>query len=486
MKKMFFALSTLLLATAPTIGFAAATYEQVATLESTTVGFTPFGDSYGMNIYAKDDYLFVDAPTASTSGKDAEGAVYVYKKSGNNWTNTQIITPNGMSNHYGAFKIVKFGNLLLIAGIDMPIGPSNEPANFSGSIQIYQLNSPTGQFVFLQALDRTTPGLENLTFVDPTGNVPPQIKEQGAGFGLSFDIDDYRKILLVGAATQANIDNNLQPLVNVGTVFSFKYDQGVFTLLESFTNPDGLFANDGFGGCIRINGEYALISNSAFFSEAHLGDSSTVYLYKFEDSHWNLIQRLQGDQIGGTLLDSPFVYGGPIVIADNFGASIAFNGDWAVIGAPYENLGSNTLKGAAYFFKFKTVNKKKRLEFKQKVVSSDPNALFTGISVGLDGTLASIADPLREGPAGARQGGALAYQYSNGIWNNEAVLYDSAGVSYQMLSTGVDVRENLFFVGTGTSVPTIVLRIFFVPALDPLAPIPVVGPGKVAIFKRKT
>lgn len=484
MKKMFFALSTLLLAIAPTIGFAAATYEQVATLESTTVGFTPFGDSYGINIYAKDDYLFVDAPTASTSGQDAEGAVYVYKKSGNNWTNTQIITTNGMSNHFGAFKMVKFGKLLLIAGLGTPIGGAG-PADFSGSIQIYQLNSSTGQFVFQQALDRSTPGLENLTFADPTGITPPQIKEQGAAFGLSFDIDEVKKILLVGAATQANIDHNLEPLVNVGTVFSFKYDDGVFTLLESFTNPDGLVANDGFGGCIRINGEYALISNSALFSEAHLDYSSTVYLYQFDDCRWTLIQRLQGDQIGGTLLDSPLVYGGPVVYADNFGASIAFKGDWAVIGAPYENLGSNTLKGAAYFFKFKTVNKKKRLEFKQKVVSSDPHALFTGISVGLDQNLAIIADPLRTGPAGAGQGGGLAYQCANGIWQNEAILYDSAGVSYQMLSTGVDVRENLFFVGTGTSVPTLILRIFFVPALDPLAPIPVVGPGKVAIFKRK-
>ena len=126
----------------------------------------------------------------------------------------------------------------------------------------------------------------------------------------------------------------------------------------------------------------------------------------------------------------------------------------------------------------------KQLEFVQKVVSDDPNAIFTGIGVGLDGKLAAVGDPFRSGPAGPGQGGALAYFYSKGVWKNEAVLYDSTGVSYELLGNGIDVRKNIIFAGTGSAVPTLFARFFWVPALAPDAPIPVVEPGKVVIFKR--
>jgi hypothetical protein len=505
MKKLTFAFSMLLL-TAQTYSFAIfslhgdllslnnhkslGSYAQEATLVSTIPGLTPLGDAYGINIYAKDDFLFVDAPVASTSGKDGEGAVYVYKNSNQGWINTQILTTNGTLDHFGANKVVKINNWLFVAALGTPIGslPVDTPQNFSGSIRIYRLN-PSGQFVFVQTIDRSTPGLEDLTFVDPTGILPPNVKEQGAAFGISFDIDENDNILLVGAPSQANIDHNLQPLINTGKVYSFKFnlDMGVFTLMESFTNPDGLQANDGFGACIRINKNYALISNAALFTDPHLNGGSSVYVYKFDGCGWNFVHSVQGTQIGGTLLQSPFVYGGPVSIGDNFGTTIAFDGNWAVIGAPYENANSNTLKGAAYFFKFQSVpnSNDKHLVFNQKVVSDDPNALFTGLGVGLDGNLAAIGDPLRTGPAGEGQGGVLAFYNMNGTWTNEAVLYDSTGASFQMLGSGAEVKQNRIFAGTGGTGPmTAVLLFFFNPQLNPNAPIPATLPNKVAIFKR--
>lgn len=493
MKKLFALFSILFLTSTSTAVFADVTYDQIATFHSTTVGCcgSPFGDSYGINVTAADDYMFVSAPNATISdNKDAEGAVYVYKKTHHGWINTQIIVTDGTSDHFGATRIVKKKNWLFISAIGTPIGPipndvlSNQ--NFSGSVQIYHLNHSTGQFDFATSLDNTVPGLENLSFVDPTGVNPPQLKEQGAGFGLSFDVNEDEKIILVGAATQANIDQNLNVLINVGTVFSLKYDHNFnFTLLQSFTNPDGLATNDGFGGVVKIHNDYALISNSAIFSEQHLNNSSSVYLYQLIENNWTYLQKVQGDQVGGTTLNSPLVYGGPVTIADNFGSFIAFDGEWALIGAPYENLGTNTLKGAAYFFKLEDIGgNSKRLVFKQKVVSSDPNALITGFGVALNGKLAAVADPLRTGPAGPGQGAALAYHYEHGEWVNEAALFDETGVSYEIFGVGLDIIKNTIYVGTGASVPSLVLVIFYSPPLDPALPLPVVQPGTAAIFQR--
>ena len=228
--------------------------------------------------------------------------------------------------------------------------------------------------------------LENLTTISPDVLVPveppPQFNEQGAAFGLSFDITE-DGILLVGAATQENtLDGN--PLINSGTVFSFKFKDCSWVLTQLLFNPDGVAANDCFGGVVKTYKNFALISNSSIFTDIRLNTNSSVYLYVFEMGRWRFLQKVQGDLVTTTPLISPVLGGStttPVQLAANFGGSIAFDSGWALIGAPFENLGSSDPKGAAYFYKLEKPchHSDARLVFKQKVFSDDPRRTVHGL-----------------------------------------------------------------------------------------------------------
>ncbi len=101
-----------------------------------------------------------------------------------------------------------------------------------------------------------------------------------------------------------------------------------------------------------------------------------------------------GSGCGNTLVQID-VFGGstPFLLSPNFGTSIAASKGWVIIGAPYENLGTDQLKGAVYFYQFTRNEGTKTLVRRQKFVSDDPNTLFTGIAVAIDDRIAVAGDP---------------------------------------------------------------------------------------------
>ncbi len=492
MKKLFLLLSVLGLLGSPLSG-QAATFEPIATLTPLIPGSPTLQDDYGQVIYFHDDYLFVGAPLARPDPtKVSEGAVYVYKKAGDQWINTQILITNGMLDHFSALTIKALDDWLFISGIGTPIGPiPNDTAanqNFTGSIQIYRRDKHSDQYVFYQAIDRFTPGLENLTVADPGALTQPIVGpipliEQGAAFGLSFDLDPKNELLLVGAGAQLNIDSSGNPLINSGVVFAFKHKHNQWKLIQTLYNPDGVAANDTFGGVVKINKKFALISNSDIFTEAHLNTNSSVYLYRFHEGQWHFLQKIRGDQTSTLPLFVP-ILGGNVLIGDNFGASIAFDGKWALIGSPFENLGTPTVKGAAYLFKLENSHCGcgAKLVFQQKIISDDPNALLTGVNVALQGKTALVADPTHTGPQGQIAQGAILVYHLNKRWTKEATLFDPNGGAFELFSNGLAVNHNLIFGGTGTALSFLFLNRFPVP---PLLDIPLpLQQNKVVIWKR--
>jgi hypothetical protein len=495
MTKKLFLLFAIISLSHSSIG-AAALFEPIATLTPTIPGSPTLQDDYGHVLYFHDDTLFVGAISARPDpDKRVEGAVYVYKRENDQWINTQILVTNGMSDHFSAFTIKAFDDWLFVSAIGTPIGPiphdTFENQNFTGSIQIYRRNKHTGQYSFYQAIDRTTPGLENLSVIDPAAvapNPPPiQLTEQGAVFGFSFDLDPTHELLLVGAATQQNTDRSGNPLINSGVVFAFKHQHNQWVLIQTLYNPDGVAANDTFGGVVKISKNYALISNSAIFTDVHLNTNTSVYLYQFCEGQWHFLQKIRGDQTGTLSLFAPSLTGGEIELPDNFGAAIAFDGQWALIGAPFENLGTNTVKGAAYLFRLEECNCcgncRAQLVRKQKIISDDPNALLTGSNVALQRRTALVADPTHTGPLGqTAQGAILVYHRQKEQWRKEATLFDPNGDAFQLFSNGLAVNRNLIFGGTGTVADFTFLSTSTIP---PLLDIPLpLQPNKVVIWKR--
>jgi hypothetical protein len=459
-------------------------YHPVAILTPTIPG-GPLGDSFGQVIHAADDYLFVSAFAARPDAtKSTEGAVYVYRRINGVWLNTQILATGGRSDHFGAFAIRSLGQWLFIAGIGTPIGPFDpdelSDQDFTGSIRVYR-RDPAGQYVFQQAIDRNTPGLERLSVVDPqvlSGNPPPtQFAEQGAAFGLSFDFGGHER-LLVGAATQANVDVDGTDLINSGAVYAFELQGGQWQLTQVIISPDGPRRNGTFGGVVTVDGDYALISESSIYTDIRLDQNTRVFLYHFEHGEWRFLQAVRGDQTDTLTMTRPS--GQTVRVADNFGGSLALDGNWALIGAPFEHLGTSTIHGAAYFYKVGG-DGNAPLQPQGKVVSDDPTALMTGVNVALRGRVALISDPAHTGPAGAAQGAILRYGRQSGGWEREENLFDPAGQAGDLFGNGLELHDRAIFGGTGNSVASLYLRLFFSPPLLSFAP---TAPNRVVIWER--
>lgn len=343
-------------------------YQPVGILQSSTAGSPRFLDGFGQTVKLKkssgtpgdSDYLFVAAPFARPSSSIiVSGAIYVYKLVGNQWVQSQLIRTNGMSDHLGAFEIEAQGDWLMFSAGGTPIGTmANDiltSQDFKGSVQIYKMNKKTSEYEFWQALDSSTPGLENLSAIAPAAlspTVPFFLNEQGAAFGLHFSLDANRGRLLVGAEYQAN-----EGLINSGAVYAFELDKmsQQWIMKESFTNPDGIKANDTFGYNVRIKNKIALVSNGSIVQGPKIGPiaaNSAVYVYNYDDQSksWVYVQKLVGDQM--VLPNAITLSNSSLKLGDSFGASMALDEQSAIIGALLESKNESiaTLSGAVYFY----------------------------------------------------------------------------------------------------------------------------------------
>ena len=467
-------------------------YKQIATLTPILPGIDILGDSFGEVLFATDDFIFVGAPVTTVNGKKISGAVYVYKKKehSDKWVRIQIITTGGLLDHLSALKIYANKKWLFVAAIGTPIGPiandipSNQ--NFTGSILIYKWSENRGQWVFSQSLDRNTPGLEDLTVAAPGAvSIPPVpflLVENGATFGTSFDVNWDKGLLLVGAPGQIK-DSVNDPAINAGAVYAFRLHGHRWKLFQKLTNPDEQSEDDSFGGQVVIYKKYALISNS-FLTTPHININSSVYLYHFENGQWNYIQKVEGDKASNTLVEMGVFAGTtPFLLSPNFGASIAADKGWVIIGAPYENLGTNQLKGAVYFYQFTRNEGTKALVRRQKFVSDDPNTLFTGIAVAMDDKTAAAGDPGHTGPHGEQaQGGLLVFRRKDNQWIREMVLFDKEGFPFQLFGNGVAIKDKFIIGGVGDAV----LGEVIMTAVPPLLPLPTpLAQNRVVIWKRR-
>ncbi len=198
------------------------------------------------------------------------------------------------------------------------------------------------------------------------------------------------------------------------------------TEFEILISPD-VFNLDEFGTVISVSGPVAMVG--APLDGDYGTDYGAAYAYRFDGASWNFEHKLAAGDAGER---------------DHFGVSVAVSGDVAVVGANFDDDGGID-SGSAYVFQFDG----RTWIQAAKLTSSDLMAYDNfGISVAMDGDVVVVGASL----AGADNfGAAYVYVKPRKGWRNmteTAKLTASDAEAMDELGISVAVSGEVVVVGT--------------------------------------
>jgi len=211
---------------------------------------------------------------------------------------------------------------------------------------------------------------------------------------------------------------------NSGSAYVYTRNAGVWTEQQKLTANDGA-VNDQYGITISLAGDTVAIG--APFDDDNGFDSGSAYVYSLNAGMWTLQQKL-------TTSD-----GAP---GDQYGWSVALEGDSALIGARFDDdKGFNS--GSAYLYNLDAG----AWVMKQKLIAADGavNDQF-GWSVALDDDTAVIGARFND-DTGINSGSAYVYTRSVGGWGLQQNLTASDGAPGNQYSWAVALDGDTVIIG---------------------------------------
>jgi hypothetical protein len=312
------------------------------------------------NDYAVVTALFEEKDSVGNNIIDSAGAAYVFRRTGNTWTQTQkIVAHDRLSpdTWYGSSVALENGTLVIGASQESRDVNSVNPLSQAGAVYIYQLNTATGLFVRQQkvvATDRA--GVDR--------------------FGFSVSISgDY---IISGAYRHARDAAGANPMPTAGAAYILHRSGGVWAQQAKLVASDR-DTNNLFGFNVHINGDRAVVSSLSSTDAANanpVNEAGAAYTFRRNGTNWPFEQKLvapAGDR-------HPFDY---------FGYCLQISGNRLVAGAPSETAdatGGNNFEtaGASYVYEFDAGTNSWQLQ--QKLLAGDrKGGAQMGYSVAIEG-----------------------------------------------------------------------------------------------------
>ncbi len=324
------------------------------------------GDQFGWSVSISGDYKIVGSHKASGGGENDSGSAYIFVRDGTSWSQQAILVASDRA------ASDWFGKSVSISGDYAVVGAylDDDGGNNSGSAYIFVRDgtswsqqaklvaddaaaydqfgnsvSISGDYVVVGASWDDDGGSNSgsaYTFVRSGTSWSQQAKlvaddaASGDYFGESVSISgDYA---LVGSYLDGDAGSFS------GSAYTFVRDG------TSWSQQAKLVASDGgqnyhFGESVSISGNYAVVGSHGLSSS---GSNGMVYTFIRSGTSWSQMAKLvagDGDR------------------NDFFGNSVSISGDYAVVGAPYDDDGGSE-SGSAYVFKIVAIQN-------AKIVASD-------------------------------------------------------------------------------------------------------------------
>ncbi len=359
------------------------------------------GDGFGQALAVDGDWMVVGAPWHDAVATDAGGA-WVFQRQGQSWQEFGSLLPIAGS------KGVGFGVSVAISGSSLAVGAWSDSVggDESGAVYTYewdgcacawasqgvlrpdepQAQERFGTSVSLSgdclavgaygASDQAPSSGAAYVFARDDGSWQQQIRlaspagEKGNYFGWSIAMDG--GVLAVGAYGQ-----DTRTVAKAGAVHLYTQDGGQWSATAD-TSLFGAETGDGLGKAVALDGDTLLASAPS------AGVGGLAQVYEYSAGQWSLQSVLAGSAVAE---------------GDLFGASVAVDGDDAIIGAP--GRGPN---GAAYAFTKASGVWQAAGTF---VAGTSPDEQLAGSAVAIQDGLAVAGAPGK--PSGTFGGGVYAF-----------------------------------------------------------------------------
>ena len=230
----------------------------------------------------------------------------------------------------------------------------------------------------------------------------------GANFGFTAAVDGDTAV--IGAP-------------NSNSAYVFTRSAGVWTEQAKLLASDGVFGS--FGRGVAIDGDTALIGNNRDDDNGEHSGSTYVFT-----------------RTGGVWTEQAKLVASDGEAWDAFGWSVALDGDTAIIGA-HQDFDNNIRTGSAYVF---TRTGGVWTEWAKLLSSDGEYANQFGLSVALDGNTAIIG-AASDNDNGSLSGSAYAFARTGGVWTEQAKLLASDGAAEDVFGISVALDGDTAVIG---------------------------------------
>ncbi|KAA3606541.1 MAG: T9SS C-terminal target domain-containing protein [Calditrichaeota bacterium] len=412
-------------------------------------------DNFGISVSINGDYAIIGDDQNDDNGTNS-GSAYIFVRSGTSWTQQTKLTAND------ADAGDQFGWAVSISGNYAAVGAfENSDAGFSsGSAYIFNRNGTSWtQQAKLLASDAAA----------------------GSNFGVAISINgDY---VIIGA----NQDDDTA--INSGSAYIFNRSGTSWTEQEKLVHNDAQ-AHDQFGFSVSINGNNAIVGS--YLDDDDGLNSGSAYIFNRSGTSWTQQVKLTvdsavaGDKFGNSVsLSADYAIVGALgndyagsnsgsayfyasdggenpytrsfnsyqasdekIVAldaeagDTFGKSVSIDGDYAIVGAYYEDEGGSNA-GAAYIYYHDGSSWVQQAKLTASDAASDDRF---GWAVSISGDYA-IVGAYKNDDDGSNSGSAYIFVRNGTSWTEQAKLVASdAGYGDEFGST-VSIDGDYAIVG---------------------------------------
>ena len=363
-----------------------------------TPGDGATGDLFGTSVALSEGIAIVGAPSHTTAGGPTEaGAAYIFVQSGTSWTQQAELTASD------AQAAAEFGAAVAVNGTTAVVGA---PFQTVGA----KTNAGSA-YVFVQSGTTWTQQAE----------VTASDVKQGDGFGTSVAVNGTTAI--VGSP-----GHKLGPLLgNAGAAYVYVQSGTTWPQQAILTASDAA-KGDAFGFSVAVTGTTAFIG-------AYLKDGITLhnvgaaYVFTQSGAAWSQLQEL-----------TP----GDAETAAGYGYSVAASGTTAIIGSATHDIGSAASAGAAYVY----VQGGSTWTLQQELTATDDAANDNfGWSVAVNGQTAVVGAVGHTVGTNAQAGTAYVYLQSGTTWSLDQELSASDDAANDLFGSGVATSGTSVLVG---------------------------------------